>query len=276
VILVTGGAGQLGTAFRRVLPEARYVDLRDLDFTRRDLLAAALEEMRPEAIVNCAAYTAVDRAEQEEALATLVNGAAVGVMAEHAARRRIPLLTFSSDYVFPGDAVEPYLESSPTGPISAYGRSKLAGERAALAACPGGLVVRTSWLVSGTHPNFVGTMLSLAGEGVVRVVDDQRGCPTMVDDLAPAAWAALQVGASGVLHLTNSGETTWFEFARAAVALAGLDPERIVPCATSDFPTPARRPSYSVLGSERRRPLSLPELPPWQESLPAVVEGLRR
>ncbi|MBP1633272.1 MAG: dTDP-4-dehydrorhamnose reductase [Acidobacteria bacterium] len=259
-----------------MLPEARFVDLADLDLTRRDLLAAALEDMCPEAIVNCAAYTAVDRAEQEEALASRVNGAAVGVMAEHAARRRIPLLTFSTDYVFAGDAAEPYLESSPTDPINAYGRSKLAGERAALAACPGALVVRTSWLVSGTHPNFVATMLRLAGEGVVRVVDDQRGCPTMADDLAPAAWAALRSGATGILHLTNSGEATWFEFARAAVAAAGLDPGRIVPCATADYPTPARRPAYSVLGSERRRPLGLAEPPAWRESLPAVVGRLRR
>jgi len=276
VILVTGGAGQLGTAFRRVLPEARFVDLADLDLTRRDLLAAALEDMRPEAVVNCAAYTAVDRAEQEEALATLVNGAAVGVMAEHAARRRIPLLTFSTDHVFAGDAAEPYLESSPVDPINAYGRSKLAGERAALVACPGALVVRTSWLVSGTHPNFVATMLRLAGEGVVRVVDDQRGCPTMADDLAPAAWSALQAGVSGLLHLTNTGETTWFRFARAAVRLAGVDPARIIPCTTAEYPTPARRPAYSVLGSERRGPLGLPDPPSWEESLPAVVEGLRR
>ena len=276
MILVTGGAGQLGTAFRRVLPQAGYIDVDDLDLGRADLLAAALEEMRPEAIVNCAAYTAVDRAEAEEALATVVNGRAVGVMAEHAARRHIPLLTFSTDYVFPGDGREPYLESSPTDPVNAYGRSKLAGERAALAVCPEALVVRTSWLVSGTHPNFVATMLRLAGEGPVRVVDDQRGCPTMAADLAPAAWAALQAGVSGILHLTNSGEASWFDLARAAVALAGLDPERVVPCATADYPTPARRPAYSVLGSERRRPLGLPELPPWQESLPAVVEGLRR
>lgn len=275
MILVTGGAGQLGTAFRKVLPEARYIDLDDLDITRLDLLAAALEEMRPEAIVNCAAYAAVDRAEQEEALATLVNGTAVGVMAEHAARRRIPFLTFSTDYVFAGDAREPYFESSPTVPINAYGRSKLAGEQAARAACPGALVVRTSWLVSGTHPNFVATMLRLVAERVVRVVDDQWGCPTTVDDLAPAAWAALQGGAGGILHLTNSGETTWFRFARAAVALAGLDPERVVACATADFPTAARRPAYSVLGSERRRPLGIADLPHWQESLPAVVEGLR-
>jgi dTDP-4-dehydrorhamnose reductase len=276
VILVTGGAGQLGTAFRKVLPEARYIDLADLDLTDLGELAAALEEVRPAAIVNCAAYTAVDRAEQEEALATIVNGSAVGVMAEHAARRRVPFLTFSTDYVFPGDGEEPYLESAPTDPINAYGRSKLAGERAALAACPGALVVRTSWLVSGTHPNFVATMLRLAAEREVRVVDDQRGCPTMVDDLAPAAWAALRAGVSGVLHLTNQGETTWFRFARAAVARAGLDPGRIVPCTTADYPTPARRPAYSVLGSERRGLLGLPELPYWEESLPAVVEGLRR
>ena len=276
MILVTGGAGQLGTAFRKVLPEARYIDLADLDLTDLEGLAGALEEVRPAAIINCAAYTAVDRAEREEALAVIVNGSAVGVMAEHAARHRVPFLTFSTDYVFPGDGEEPYLESSPTDPINAYGRSKLAGEGAALAACPEALVVRTSWLVSGTHPNFVATMLRLAAEREVRVVDDQRGCPTMVDDLAPAAWAALRVGASGLLHLTNSGETTWFRFARAAVARAGLDPGRIVPCPTADYPTPARRPAYSVLGSERRGPLGLPDLPHWEDSLPAVVEGLRR
>lgn len=276
MILVTGGAGQLGTAFRKVLPEARCIDVEDLDLTDLGGLEAALEEMRPGAIVNCAAYTAVDRAEQEEGLATTVNGAAVEVMATHAARHGIPFLTFSTDYVFAGDGREPYLESSPTDPINAYGRSKLAGERAALAACPEALVVRTSWLVSGTHPNFVATMLRLAAEREVRVVDDQRGCPTMVDDLAPAAWAALRAGASGLLHLTNSGETTWFRFAREAVARAGLDPGRILPCTTADYPTPARRPAYSVLGSERRRSLRLPDLPHWEESLPAVVEGLRR
>lgn len=276
MILVTGGDGQLGTAFRRVLPKAYFTDASDLDVTRTDALAAALEEWRPEAIINCAAYTAVDRAEQEEERATAVNGAAVGVMAAHAAGRGIPFLTFSTDYVFPGDAAAPYLESSPTGPLGAYGRSKLAGERAALGSYPEALVVRTSWLVSATHPNFLATVLRLAGAGRARVVDDQWGCPTMADDLAPAAWAALQAGVSGLLHLTNSGPTTWFRFARAAVALAGLDSGRVVPCTTEAFPTPARRPAYSVLGSERRGPLGLPDLPHWEASLPAVVEGLRR
>ena len=276
MILVTGGAGQLGTAFRRVVPGSRFVDMGDFDLTRADLLVAALAEMQPEAIVNCAAFTSVDRAEQEEDLATEVNGTAVGMMAAYAAVQEIPFLTFSTDYVFRGDGTAPYVESSPTAPLNAYGRSKLAGEQAALGICPNALVVRTSWLVSGTHPNFVATMLRLAAEREVRVVDDQWGCPTMVDDLAPAAWAALRAGVSGLLHLTNSGETTWFRFARAAVAHAGLDPGRIVPCTTADYPTPARRPAYSVLGSERRGPLGLPDLPPWEESLPAVVEGLRR
>lgn len=276
MILVTGGAGQLGTAFRKVVPEARFVDLADFDLTRSDLLMAALAELRPEAIVNCAAYTAVDRAEQEEALATEVNGTAVGMMAAYAAVEHIPFLTFSTDYVFPGDGSAPYVESSPTGPVNAYGRSKLAGEKIALSVCPEALVVRTSWLLSGTHPNFVATMLRLAAQREVKVVDDQRGSPTMADDLAPAAWSALRAGASGLLHLTNSGATTWFRLARAAVAQAGLDPGRIVPCSTAEYPTPARRPAYSVLGSERRRPLGLPDLPPWEDSLPAVVEGWRR
>lgn len=274
--LVIGAGGQLGTAFRRVLPAARFADLPEIDLARPAALAEALEDLHPAAIVNCAAYTAVDRAESEEKQATTINGTAVGVMAEHAARHRVPFLHFSSDYVFAGDAREPYVESSPTGPLNAYGRSKLAGEIATLGVCPHALVIRTSWLLSATHPNFVATMLQRAALGEVRVVGDQRGCPTMADDLAPAAWSALQAGVQGVLHLTNSGDTTWYDLAREAVALAGLPRGRIIAITTAEFPTPARRPAYSVLGSERRRPLRLPDLPPWQASLAAVVKGLLR
>ena len=273
-MLVTGAAGQLGTAFREVLPSATFVDVEEIDLTDQGALEAALEDLRPEGIVNCAAYTAVDRAEEEEDLATVVNGNAVRVMAAHAASANVPFVTFSTDYVFAGDAAEPYLESSPTGPVSAYGRSKLAGERAALEVCPHALVIRTSWLVSGTHPNFVATMLRLSQERELQVVDDQLGCPTMTDDLAPAAHQALMQGVTGILHLTNTGVTTWYQLARAAVALAGMDADRITPCSTAEYPTPAQRPSYSVLGSERRADLGITELPPWQESLPAVVEGL--
>ncbi len=273
-MLVTGAAGQLGTAFRKLIPDATFVDVEEIDLARLDELQRALHALQPDGIVNCAAYTAVDRAEEEEDLATLINGDAVGVMAAYAAGAEIPFVTFSTDYVFSGDADEPYLESSPTSPVSAYGRSKLAGERAALEANPGTLVIRTSWLVSGTHPNFVATMLRLAREREVRVVDDQRGCPTMVNDLTPAVLRCLRAGVGGVLHLTNSGVTTWYELAKAALMLAGIDPDRIVPCSTDDYPTPAQRPAYSVLGSERRAGLGIEELPAWRESLPAVVEGL--
>ena len=183
------------------------------------------------------------------------------------------LVTYSTDYVFPGTGTRPYVESDPTAPVNAYGRSKLAGEEAALTH-PGVLVISTSWVVSATHPNFVATMIRNARERVLRVVDDQKGCPTIADDLAAATLTAIDVGAAGLLHLTNRGETTWFEFAREAVGLAGIDPGRIAPIGTEEYPTPARRPAYSVLGSERRESLGIDQLPPWRDSLPAVVEGL--
>ena len=273
-MLVTGASGQLGSAFRRALGVGLFPERVALDLSQPALLVAALADMHPAAIVNCGAYTAVDRAEDEEELATGVNGVAVGVMASYAARRRIPFVTFSSDYVFAGDASIPYVESSPTGPVNAYGRSKLAGEVVALDEYPAALVVRTSWLLSATHPNFVATVLRAASERMLDVVDDQRGCPTMVDDLVPAVLAAIRSDVSGVLHLTNGGEATWFEIAQAALALAGKSRDRVRPCSTSEYPTRARRPAYSVLGSERRRDLGIPELPHWRESLLAVVAGL--
>jgi len=234
-----------------------------------------LAELRPSAIVNCAAYTKVDAAEAHETEAYAVNATAVGQLARYAAEAHIPLLTFSTDYVFAGDATTPYLESAATGPVNAYGRTKLAGEHAARDAHPGALVVRTSWLVSGTHPNFVATMLRLAAEReVVRVVADQQGRPTVAADLAAASLDALENGVSGILHLANEGATTWFQLAREVMRLAGLDPERIQPCTTADYPTPAPRPAYSVLGTERGAEAGVVALPPWQLSLPAVVAGL--
>jgi dTDP-4-dehydrorhamnose reductase len=208
----------------------------------------------------------------------MVNGTSVGILAEVAAEAQIPFVTYSTDYVFDGQGREPYVESSPTDPINAYGASKLIGERLALQANPRTLVIRTSWVISGTHPNFVATMLRLAGEGrSVRVVNDQHGCPTVATDLARATLQAMKTSATGLLHLTNAGATTWFELARTAVALAGLDSDLIQPCPTEEYPTPARRPSYSVLGSERIEGLGMNALPPWQDSLPDVVrEQMRR
>jgi len=272
-MLVTGGTGQLGTAFRKILPDAEYPDRAVLDLSDPAGVGEFLALTSPDGIINCGAYTAVDAAEEHEALATCVNGASVGVMARYAEDRGIPFVTFSTDYVFAGDATEPYLESSSTDPVNAYGRSKLAGEEAALA-CPDALVVRTSWVISGTHPNFVATMLRLGAERSLEVVDDQVGCPTCVDDLAPAALAALQGGATGLLHLTNAGETSWFELARKALEFAHLDPDRLTPIPTSGYPTPAARPAYSVLGSERRHRLGVSALPHWEDSLPAIVATL--
>ena len=274
MILVTGESGQLGTAFKELLPDALYPTQEAFDFTTAESIEAALGDMAPTAIINCAAYTAVDAAEDDEATANLINAVAVGEMAEFCATQGIPFVTYSTDYVFAGNGTEPYVESSPTDPINAYGRSKRKGELLALAH-PTSLVIRTSWLISGTNPNFVATMLRLAAtRDELAVVADQRGRPTVAADLALGTLHAMEAGATGLLHLTNQGSTTWFELARTAAADAGLDETKIAPCSTADYPTPAARPAYSVLESERLEELGIEPLPPWQESLPGVVEGL--
>ena len=224
-------------------------------------------------MVNCAAYTAVDRAESEEELATLINGEAVGALASWANARSVPLVTFSTDYVFPGTSGKPYVETSPTDPVNAYGRSKLVGERIALE--HGALVVRTSWVISGSHPNFVATILREVKDQELRVVDDQRGCPTVAADLARASLAAHRAGVTGLLHLTNQGETTWYELARTSVGLADSDPSRVSPSETEDYPTPARRPAYSVLASERLESVGLDPMPHWRESIGDLVSELK-
>jgi dTDP-4-dehydrorhamnose reductase len=274
--LLLGSSGQLGTAIGGELSGAIHVTRDDLD-----LAHASIESVRrlvlsrgPSSIINCAGYTAVDQAEEEEDLATSINGTAVGILAEVAADSGIPFVTFSTDYVFDGKATRPYLESDEANPISAYGRSKLAGERLALSVDPQALVIRTSWLISGTHLNFVATMLRMADEGrPARVVNDQYGCPTVARDLARASLSALGANLSGVLHLTNRGPTTWFDLAQAALRAAGMDPGLVTSCTTAEYPTRATRPAYSVLGSERASQLGL-VLPEWRESLPGLVAEL--
>lgn len=277
MILLLGGSGQLGTAMKGLLSDYVAPPRAELDLGRidRDRVHEVVSTTRPHVVVNCAAYTAVDKAEEEEDLATKVNGYAVGVLAEVTAGHGIPLVTFSTDYVFDGTGSTPYLESDATEPINAYGRSKLVGERLALEANPHALVIRTSWVISGTHLNFVATMLRLASQGKeLTVVDDQHGRPTVADDLARATLDAIEKGASGLLHLTNEGTTTWFGLARASIEIAGIDPGLIQPCRTEDYPTPAARPAYSVLESERREALGLDPLPHWHDSLPALVNQL--
>jgi dTDP-4-dehydrorhamnose reductase len=183
-------------------------------------------------------------------------------------------VTFSTDYVFDGTTTGGYVESDQTNPQTVYGVTKLEGEQLALHDHPDALVVRTSWLLSGTHPNFASTMIKLTRNGPVSVVDDQRGRPTLADDLARVTLDAIDHGATGVLHLANEGVTTWFGLAREIAAIAGLDPERVSPCTTAEFPRPAPRPADSVLNSERLAGLAIEPMPPYRPGLEAAVRAL--
>lgn len=274
--MITGATGQVGSAFSELLPDATLVDRSMLDLADPQSIGPFIQDLKPGVVINCAAYTNVDGAEQDEATATAVNGTSVGELAIATGRLGIPFLSFSTDYVFNGESTTPYLESDPVDPINAYGRSKLVGERLAVGNNPDSLVVRTSWVVSGTHDNFVSTMLRLADEpdGLLRVVNDQRGCLTIADDLARSAFEALAAGAKGLLHIANGPEASWFDI--AAFALKAADsPGSVTPCSTEEFPRPAQRPKNSVLGSERMTGLGLDPLPSWQESLVAVVAAQR-
>ena len=276
MILLTGGSGQLGTAIRSRRGGLVAPTRSELDLSRPQDLTSRLHQIEPSAIINCAGYTAVDRAEDEPDLAMTVNATSVGMLADYAAAAGIPLITFSTDYVFDGRADTPYLESSPTAPINAYGRSKERGEQAALAAHPGTLVVRTSWVISATHRNFVTTILERAATGPVNVVSDQLGCPTYAPDLAAATLAAFDTGATGILHLTNQGPTSWYELARTACNLAGIDPNRVRPISSGEYPTRAARPRYSVLGTERLPDLGLSPLRRWDEALESLIGAVSR
>ena len=234
----------------------------ELDVTDRSAVESAVAEARPDVVINCAAFTDVDGAESHEEAATLLNGEAAGYLATAAPAIVHP----STDYVFDGTKRTPYVESDRTDPRSAYGRSKLTGEQAVSAANPRHFVVRTSWLFGVGGRNFVDTMLGL-NRDEVRVVDDQVGCPTYAGHLANALVELAASGAYGVHHVAGSGECSWFEFASEIFRLADLD-VRVVPCTTAEFPRPAPRPAYSVLGSERPDPIRLPD---WREGLAAYL-----
>jgi dTDP-4-dehydrorhamnose reductase len=273
--LVTGSSGQLGSAFRRLLGDEAVFPTRDeLDLARPGDVEAVFDAMRPSLVLNCAAYTAVDRAEGEPDVAAAVNAVAVESMAEWCRANGAKLVTFSTDYVFDGSKPEPYVESDPTAPINVYGATKLDWELRALDADPTALIVRTSWVLSGTHPNFASTMLTLARQRPLQVVNDQRGRPTLVDDLAPAVLRAVAAGASGILHLTNQGAVTWYDLARIVLEMAGLDPDTVTPCITADYPRPAARPANSVLDSERLVAYGLDPLPDFRPGLERAVAAL--
>ncbi|MEV4190238.1 dTDP-4-dehydrorhamnose reductase [Streptomyces toxytricini] len=274
--VVTGAAGMLGRDLLAVLEDAgiEAAGLRraDLDVTDAAAVRAAVEGAS--VVVNCAAWTDVDGAETAEDAATAVNGTGVRVLAAACADAGARLLHVSTDYVLPGDASEPYAEDAETGPLNAYGRSKLAGERAVAELLPqDGYTVRTAWLYGEHGPNFVATMLKLAAQrDTLDVVDDQHGQPTwsraLADRLVELGRAALAGRApAGVYHGTASGRTTWFGLAREAYRLAGLDPERIRPTTSAAFVRPAARPAFSVLGHDRWAEAGLAPLADWREQL---------
>jgi dTDP-4-dehydrorhamnose reductase len=236
----------------------------ELDVTDRAATRTVVRGVRPHAVVNCAAYTSVDGAEEARDEAMLVNDAAAGQVAAAAAEVGAAIVYPSTDYVFDGERREPYLESDPTKPLSVYGESKLAGEHATAAANPRHYVVRSSWLFGAHGPNFVETMLALGREsGQVVVVRDQVGCPTYTGHLADAVVRLLDREDFGLHHIAGGGECSWYEFALEIFSQAGIDCTTLS-CATEEFPRPAKRPAYSVLGTEREYPI---ELPDWREGL---------
>ncbi|MEV0281917.1 dTDP-4-dehydrorhamnose reductase [Streptomyces sp. NPDC050610] len=274
--LITGAGGMLGRDLCRLLTAERVSALpltrHDLDLTDERAVACALHRARPAVVVNCAAWTDVDAAESDEERALRVNGEAVRVLARACAATGARLLHVSTDYVFPGDADAPYPEDAEPGPRTAYGRTKLAGERAVLDELPrAGTVVRTAWLYGPYGRNFVRTMAErAAGDGTVHVVDDQYGQPTATGDVARRL-LALGRGPlrPGVFHATAGGRTTWYELAREVFRLAGADPGRVRPIDSGSLGRPAPRPAWSVLGHDRWAAAGLPRPRHWRDALHA-------
>ncbi|MFV2018277.1 dTDP-4-dehydrorhamnose reductase [Micromonospora sp. LOL_023] len=280
--LVAGAGGMLGRDLLDVLDEqpekvsVTALTRADLDVTDPAAVAAAVDGH--DVVFNAAAWTDVDGAESAEPAATAVNGTGVAHLARACAERGAILVHVSTDYVFAGNGEAPYPEDAPTDPVNAYGRSKLAGEQAIAQLLPRhGYVVRTAWLYGAHGPNFVATMLRLAGERThLDVVDDQHGQPTwsyaLAERLVALARSALAGTApAGVYHGTASGQTTWYGLAREAFALRGLDPRRVRPTSSDRFPRPAARPTYSVLGHQRWALAGLPAMQDWQGMLCAAL-----
>ncbi|WP_438448233.1 dTDP-4-dehydrorhamnose reductase [Gorillibacterium sp. sgz5001074] len=277
-VLITGAGGQLGQDVMRVCAEAGHegigVDRAELDITDEASCIEVLERLRPEAVIHAAAYTAVDRAETDVDEAYRVNAAGSRNMAVACERIGARCCYISTDYVFDGSAAEPYGEYDLAAPRSVYGKSKLAGERLVSSLCSRWFIVRTSWVYGVHGDNFVKTMLKLAATGKpLKVVDDQTGSPTYTVDLSRFLVRLIETERYGIYHATGGGSCTWYEFARAIFEERGLQVE-LAPCSTGEFPRPAPRPAYSVLGAAAIRTNGFQELPHWREGLRAFLKEL--
>jgi len=286
-VLVVGSSGQVAQCLRQRLPSAQFLTRSDLNLQIPEAIEPLLRKLTPDCLVNAAAFTAVDRAETDYDEALTVNGTAVSCMAQFCDDIDIPLIHLSTDYVFPGDGHRPYQESDATNPINAYGRSKLAGEQAVLELSGlRGYVLRTSWVFSEYGNNFVRTMLRLGAEREwLNVVDDQLGRPTYAGDIAETIGRMIEsfeTGspiAAGLYHCASAGTATWFGFAReifrqaAETGLIARQPE-LAAITTDEFPTPARRPAYSVLDTGKLDSALNWRAPDWRVGVERVLQAL--
>ena len=277
-VLVTGAKGQLGVALHNISEsfsgfEFYFTDVDTLDICNKTDVEAFVKSHNIDAIVNCAAYTAVDKAEDDIDLCMRINCDAVRNLGEAAASVGAKVIHVSTDYVFDGCGTRPYREDDATNPASAYGTAKLAGEQALLAACPDSVIIRTAWLYSETGNNFVKTMLRLGAErDTLGVVADQKGTPTYAADLADAIKSILTAEqfAPGIYHYTNEGVCTWYDFAVKIFELAGIKCT-VNPLTTAEYPTRAKRPMYSVLDKSKIKSTYGINIPEWESSLVSLV-----
>jgi len=277
-VMVLGAGGMLGHDLVATAPtgiELTALNRAQLDLTNRNALEEKVTSVRPGVIINAAAYTAVDRAESEREEAFRVNAEAVGELGRIATAVGARVVHFSTDYVFDGEATEPYAEDAPTNPINVYGASKLAGEQALAASGAEHLVIRTQWLFGLHGRSFPRTMWDRAtARQRTKVVDDQRGRPTFTDDVARATWLLLQRRERGLVHTANEGTATWYQVARRVFDRAGAA-DLLEPCRTADYPTVARRPSSSVLDLSRFRRTTGTGFASWEDALDRVLEQLK-
>ncbi|SEV87505.1 dTDP-4-dehydrorhamnose reductase [Prevotella aff. ruminicola Tc2-24] len=282
-ILVTGCKGQLGNEMQLLEeknPQHLYfnTDVEDLDITDEVAIERYVDEHEIDGIVNCAAYTAVDKAEENPSICRMLNATAPGFLAAAVERRGGWMIQISTDYVFDGTGHQPYVETDPTCPDSIYGTTKLEGEQTVMATCHRTMIIRTAWLYSAFGNNFVKTMIRLGKERQeLGVIFDQVGTPTYARDLAVAIFAVINQGVvPGIYHFSNEGVISWYDFAKAIHRIAGITDCEVRPLHTVDYPTPARRPHYSVLDKTKIKETYGISIPYWEESLADCMKDITR
>ena len=281
-ILVTGCKGQLGNEIQLLAPKYAetchffFTDKEELDITNRKAVYAFIEQNHISIVINCAAFTAVDKAEDNAELCDLLNHVAPGYLAEAVAAVGGSMIQVSTDYVFDGTGCTPYKEDDATNPQTVYGRTKLAGEESVIRSCAGSMVIRTAWLYSTFGNNFVKTMIRLGKErDALGVVFDQIGSPTYARDLARSIMQIVDKGIiPGVYHFTNEGVCSWYDFTRAIHRLEGIDSCKVSPIHTEDYPVPAQRPHYSVLDKSKIKETFGIDIRWWEDALKECIKEL--